>query len=560
VKSQETTQAEKSETQRWWRLSRLRWVSQAVFLLLFLFLLVQTVYRGSFRDVQEPIRPAYPVKIFLELDPLNAVATALATHEVYRGLLWAVLIIIGTLLLGRFFCGWICPLGTLNHLFGATRRGEPNAAYVKRNHTKPWQRLKYYVLLGLLVAAAMGTLQIGWLDPISLTIRSIGLSLLPALRYLVLTLLDALYELRIPFLWLPADYLARALRATIFTPEPAYYQIAWVLGGIFLAILLLNRLVPRFFCRAICPLGALLGLLARFSLFGLEKDHEKCDNCNLCLLYCQGAASPQGGVKWRASECTLCLNCQDVCPTNALRFRFFPDLKTSVAPQADLGRRGVVMGVFAGLVFLPLARASSPGEKGSHPRRIRPPGSVEEEEFLSRCLKCGECMKMCPTNALHPAWFEAGVEGVWSPVLIPRLGYCVDSCVLCTQVCPSGAIQPLTEVDKLGEGGKRPLKIGLAFIDRGRCLPWAMATECIVCEEHCPTSPKAIRLEEAVVNRPDGSRLKVRQPYVDPERCWGCGICEYKCPVRSQAAIYVSSVGETRSPENRLLLREATPS
>lgn len=537
-------------------LRRLRLFSQTVFLLLFLFLLVQTVYRGSFREVPEPIRPSYPVKIFLELDPLNAVATVLSTHTLYRGLLWAVLIIIATLLLGRFFCGWICPLGTLNHLFGATRRGEPSPKYIQRNRTRPYQSLKYYVLFGLLVAAALGTLQIGLLDPISLTIRSLALSILPALRYLVFALLDALYDLRIPFLWLPADYLARGLRATIFTPNPTYYRVGWLLGGIFLTILLLNRFIPRFFCRAICPLGALLGLLSRFSLFGLEKNHEKCDDCNLCLLHCQGAASPQGGVKWRAAECTLCFNCQEVCPRDALHFRFFPNLRTSVALQPDLGRRGLLTGVFAGLAFLPLARVSPGVEKNSHPQRIRPPGSVAEAEFLSRCLKCGACMKICPTNALHPAWFEAGLEGLWSPVLIPRLGYCVDSCVLCTHVCPSGAIQPLTEEEKLGKEDQRPVKIGLAFIDRGRCLPWAMATECIVCEEHCPTSPKAIRLEEVVVTRPDGSKIKVRQPYVDAERCWGCGICEYKCPVRDRAAIYVTSVGETRSPTNRLLLPE----
>jgi ferredoxin len=107
-------------------------------------------------------------------------------------------------------------------------------------------------------------------------------------------------------------------------------------------------------------------------------------------------------------------------------------------------------------------------------------------------------MKVCPNNALHPAFFEAGVEGMWTPILIPRIGYCEHSCVLCGQVCPTGAIQKITEKQKLGLGQK-PISIGTAFYDQGRCLPWAMGTPCIVCEEFCPTSPKAIWVEPVEV-------------------------------------------------------------
>src|SRR5207302_8853538 len=132
-----------------------------------------------------------------------------------------------------------------------------------------------------------------------------------------------------------------------------------------------------------------------------------------------------------------------------------------------------------------------------HSRVIRPPGSVEEREFLERCIRCAECMKVCPNNALHPAFFEAGIEGSWTPILIARIGYCEHSCVLCGQVCPTGAIQKITEKEKLG-AGVPPIKIGTAFYNVGRCLPWAMQTPCIVCEEFCPTSPKAIWVEEVV--------------------------------------------------------------
>jgi len=172
-------------------------------------------------------------------------------------------------------------------------------------------------------------------------------------------------------------------------------------------------------------------------------------------------------------------------------------------------------------------------------------------------------MKVCPNNALQPSWLEAGLEGMWSPVLVPRIGYCEPTCVLCSQVCPTGAIWEITQSEKLGESrGEKsgtPIRIGTAFYDRGRCLPWAMARECIVCEEWCPTSPKAIFLLPAQLIDSSGQERSVRQPYVDPEKCIGCGACEYACPVQDQPAIYVTSVGETRSKSNQFILSRQLP-
>jgi ferredoxin len=194
-----------------------------------------------------------------------------------------------------------------------------------------------------------------------------------------------------------------------------------------------------------------------------------------------------------------------------------------------------------------------------HERLIRPPGALDEDEFLARCVRCGECMKVCPNNALHPTLTEAGMEGLWSPVLVPRTGYCEPSCTLCGQACPTGAIWEITAAEKgwVVNAGKndKPVHIGTAFYDRGRCLPWAMATDCIVCEEWCPTSPKAIYLLPAEVKDQAGNVKQVKQPYLNPERCVGCGACEYACPVQDRPAVYVTSVGESRSKTNQILLR-----
>jgi ferredoxin len=179
---------------------------------------------------------------------------------------------------------------------------------------------------------------------------------------------------------------------------------------------------------------------------------------------------------------------------------------------------------------------------------IRPPGSLEEKDFLKKCIKCGQCLKVCITNGLQPALLEAGLDGIWSPVLVPRLGYCEYRCTLCGQVCPTGAIR------KLSLEEKGTVRIGSAMIDKGRCLPFAHAAPCIVCQEVCPTPEKAIWFEDARVKNRKGETLTLRQPHVDLNLCVGCGICEAKCPVLGRPAITVTSIGESRSPDNQLLL------
>jgi polyferredoxin len=558
-----------------------RRTSQVVCLAAFVFLLFRSEFTGSFRGLSGPIRLPWPVSAFLEADPLAAVSTALSTHALYRTMWWSLLILVPTFFLGRFFCGWMCPLGTLHHFFSSLRSEKKRGkALIESNRYKRWQAAKYYVLATVLVSALFGSVLSGLLDPIPLTVRSLALSVLPGLNYASGAVLDSWYQVPARPVRLGADIAQALLQGTVIGFRQPHFRQAFFLGAIFIGLLALNLRVTRLWCRAVCPLGALLGLASRWSLVHLRKDPSQCDSCNRCLLHCQGGDDPIPGPKWRKAECHLCLNCVADCPTSGIAFSVGSMRAAATTVEGpDTGRRKLLASAAAGVALVPLLRSTTGLAVESDSRLIRPPGALDELHFLERCIRCGECMKVCPNNALHPTFMEAGLEAVWTPVLVPRIGYCEPGCVLCGQVCPTGAIWEFTEVEKLGRpaaspgqdtpapapsstpsartGVRGPIKIGTAFYDLGRCLPWAMATDCIVCEEWCPTSPKAIFLLDAEVVGADGRTKSVRRPQIDPVRCTGCGACEYACPVKDRPAVYVTSVGESRSRTNQFILPAA---
>jgi polyferredoxin len=550
------------------RIRTLRRISQVFFFSLFVFLLFRTDFSGTFdAEATEPIVLDYPVSIFLEMDPLVAFSTAISTQTLYKNVIWALVIIAGTLVLGRFFCGWICPLGSLSHFLSSYKPERKGKKRLQANRYKRWMTTKFYLLIGVIVMSIFTSLWTGIIDPIPFLVRSLTVSILPTLNLIVRGTLDALYATDLTPLQAVADSGYRLFSTNLLTYEPRYYHWGALIGLIFMGVMLLNRFITRFWCRGICPLGALMGLLSRFSIYGMEKDHAACDDCNVCILHCQGACEPQGGVKWRQAECHLCFNCEAGCPNDVIHFKFFPK-PDAMKVEADLRRRKVLTATAAGIVALPILRSTTGLAKDFDPRVIRPPGSVEEEEFLARCIRCGECMKVCPNNAIHPTLFESGIEGIWTPILIMRVGYCESTCTLCSQVCPTGAIWEMTEDERMGkvDAGKdpntkgfpaqegKPVKIGTAFYDRGRCLPWAMDIPCIVCEEFCPTSPKAIWVMEEQVTRSDGTAITVQRPRVDVDLCIGCGVCENVCPVQNEPAVYVTNIGETRSRTNQIRL------
>ncbi|MHB1045882.1 MAG: 4Fe-4S dicluster domain-containing protein [Thermoanaerobaculia bacterium] len=558
--------APNSDGSPWWaravRITNVRVVTQAFFFALFVFLLGVTWLSRL---------GGYPASLFLEVDPLVAFATALSTHTVYRRLWWALFLLVPTLLLGRVFCNWVCPYGTLHQLTGWLFNIRNNKSRIEKNRYRPLFQAKYYVLGVFLVIAAFGSLQIGLLDPICLLVRTFTVTIIPAVDWGLSALAAQGLTAASALLFKPA------------APEPRVFAGAWFVGALILGLVGANLVIPRFFCRVLCPLGAFLGVLSRFALWRIDRDVTKCTDCDLCLKGCEGAADPQGAL--RKSECFVCFNCIDDCPEDALRFRFNPlpsiaHLVTGSAKEGtaklgglpviskelavelkgpDVPRRRWLFTALAGVAAFPFLRFSKDvNKRGFHPKAIRPPGSVAEPEFLERCIKCDQCINVCPTNVLQPAKLAvAGLEGLWTPVMDFSVGFCQLNCTLCSEVCPTGAIQKTSLERKLGLGPHAesgPIRLGTAFFDRGRCLPWAMETPCVVCEEVCPTTPKAIGTYDETFTRWDGKTVTLNKPYMRPELCIGCGICQKECPVVDDAAVYVTAVGESRSDDRTLLL------
>jgi ferredoxin len=271
-----------------------------------------------------------------------------------------------------------------------------------------------------------------------------------------------------------------------------------------------------------------------------------CNSCGLCDRKCQAGLKAAEPEAWNPSECLSCMSCTEACPKGAVDWGF----SLRPAPSGpDLGRRGVLLAGCAGLASVAVSRATPAFDpERPNPRLIRPPGALPEAEFLAKCVKCGECMKVCTTNALQPTLLEAGLEGIWSPMVVPRSGYCEFNCTLCGQVCPTGAIRRLSPEEK------KAWRIGSANFDRSRCLPHAHETPCIVCEEVCPTPAKAIWYREVTVTDREGQEVRLKQPQVDLRLCIGCGICEAKCPLVGEPGVKVSSLGESRSRKNQILL------
>lgn len=520
---------------------------------------LQTAVFGLFLVLLAANRPTMgggpdgPVKLFFDLDPLVFLSTWLASRSAADLSLLALVTILVTVLLGRVFCGWFCPMGALLNAVGSLRHRYRRVT-VRSDGFSRWQRAKYLVLAALLVLAAFGAQWSGILDPFSLLYRSLALTVVPGADIAVSGLANAVY-LGDPSLgsWHMRDLTEPVYRwwqDHVTGVELRVFLGAGVILLVFFAVLVLNFVRNRFWCRYVCPLGALLGLVSRRPLLRLVGDPTACNDCRACTLSCPAAAQPEQADRWLATECFGCWNCVGACKNQGLDFRFAWPWRRTSQGKVDVRKRQVLAAMAGGVGVLAMLRLTPSAQgKTYNPVLLRPPGALAERDFLRRCIQCGLCMQSCPTGGLQPTWHEAGLHGVWTPHLVPAIGYCEYECHACGQVCPTGAIAPLPLE------AKKQVRIGLAYFDTRRCLPYAHGRDCIVCEEHCPVPNKAITLRVRTVRREDGTVSELKMPRVDADRCIGCGICQTKCPLRDRAAIIVTSAGESRHPDNQPLLR-----
>ncbi len=425
------------------------------------------------------------------------------------------LVIALALVAGRFFCGWVCPLGTVldlvRPLFLWRWRRQRQKSRVERL-LAPGEGnsyLKYGVAFAALLLSLVSLKLVGLLDPLVLFHRAATM------------VFSDWVALRSPALDL---YLAFSL--------------------LFAVALVLEAWRPRFWCRHLCPQGALLGWLSRWSLLN-RRVSQACNYCGRCREVCPMGAIPKEPHDTSYQDCHFCLACESACPQRAISFGFGPlawahwevrrrergaasaaRVKAQGFPGAyvlaertraerllglRIGRRGLAGGLAAGvgtLALWPLLRLTPTKAL------IRPPGALPEAQFLDACILCQECIRVCPTHGLKPAFLQAGLRAFGTPYLVPREGGCHlnRNCPhLCARACPVGAIRPIRPSE---------MKVGLASVDRRVCLAWDQGARCLVCVEACPN--------DAAI--PHQGRVTV-----NPLKCTGCGICEQVCPVQGSA-------------------------
>jgi MauM/NapG family ferredoxin protein len=465
-----------------------------------------------------------------QLDPLPALLGGLAGRTLIAGAGLALIVVLLTLLLGRVWCGWVCPLGSLLDWCGP----RPVAARADRRFRlslppEGWRNAKYVLLVMLIGAALLGNTSLLWLDPITLFVRSLGGAIWPATGQAVDALEGRLYAFE--WLWPALDAIHAALVYLLFRDAQPVYPHAVPVLLLLVAIVLLNGWTPRFWCRYLCPLGGLLGILAKGARVRRQVG-PACQTCARCSPQCpMGTIDAHAGFRSDPAECTVCLDCVVDCPEQATSFTVQRPWGWAERRTYDPQRRTVLTGLGAAATVVALV-AVEPGGQAVPANLLRPPGAAGDG-FGDRCIRCGVCVTVCPTHALQTTLLEDGWRNLFTPRLVPRQGYCLYSCTACGEACPTDAI-PL-----LSLAAKQQTPLGLARVDRDRCLPWAYATPCIVCEEMCPVPDKAIRLEEIAAVGVDGAIVTLQGPVVLKERCIGCGICEHKCPMGGEAAIRV---------------------
>jgi polyferredoxin len=312
----------------------LRRLVQTAFLLLFLILFLETAFHPS-------NKAGGYLTFFFDLDPLALIVVWLGGHAAATALLFSLITLAVTFVFGRWFCGWICPFGAIHNLFSSWRGGSHKQKVVTGGYSL-WQTSKYYVLGAVLIAALCGTNIAGWFDPFSFLYRSMATAVFPAIDGAMEGFFGWINQLSPGFAGAVTEPVYRALHYYLMTVSQPHFFWSMVTGSLFGLVVLLNLFRARFWCKYICPLGALLGVAGKNPLLRLVVDPSSCKNCKECVTECQGGANPNGPGNWKPSECMYCWNCDKSCPSNSLSFKFMiPSSQLATAPKKEQELVGV---------------------------------------------------------------------------------------------------------------------------------------------------------------------------------------------------------------------------
>lgn len=484
-----------------WHSAPVRRVVQAVCFVTFCWLFFYVCWPYGAPDLSADMahRERISAETFLAIDPLVSLSTAIADKAWVWSLTWAGAILLACVLFPRGFCGYLCPLGTLIDLFDWAIGKRVTCFRVERDGW--WVNLKYYLLLGVIVCSVGGVLISGFVAAIPVITRG--------------------------FLFTLAPLQKGAMRGFYQVPPINAGQAFSI--GLFFGVLALGFLRPRFWCRYVCPSGAVFSVFNVFRA-GERKVEDTCIQCNKCVEICPFDAI-KADFTTRTLDCTLCQTCGGVCPTHAIKFvdrwensHLKPENDPPVH-ETKLSRRGLITGIAAGAAIATTIRL--PIARGSSVPVIRPPGSLPEEDFLQACIRCGECFKACPNDVLQPMSFSSGINNLWTPQAVPKWSGCEPSCNNCGQVCPTGAIRALPIEEK------RVARMGPAKVIE-TCLPHANREACQLCVDECTAAGyNAIEFQRVHTQVDDeGNPIEDSgfvAPVIVPDKCVGCGLCETRC-------------------------------
>jgi polyferredoxin len=428
-------------------------------------------------------------------------------------------ILLINLLIGRVYCSIICPLGVLQDIISFFSKKFRKKKF-RFKYSKPFNLLRFTILGVVILGVLFGSISLVYiLDPYSTYGRIVS-------------------DLGKPFyIWGNNFFAGIFEKMHIYAIYPVdAKKINWIgvmLPIVFVGVIFWMALTKgRLYCNTICPVGSLLGLVSKFSIFKLKIVEKNCIKCGKCSFACKSSCINVKDHKLDFSRCVSCFNCVQSCDSSALVYKYtWGSVKKSVTEPTDESKRGFIIKsallTFGILGYNYSLNAVVKGVKKLRTYKkkwlVTPPGSKSIDHFTKTCTACHLCVSACPTGVLQPRMFESGSSQFLQPFMDPSTNYCNFECTKCGEVCPTGAIQSLSV------NQKKVTQIGMVTFLKDNCVVFTNETSCGSCSEHCPT--------QAVQMVPYKGKLTI--PNVNPEICIGCGACEHACPVRPFRAIYV---------------------